>query len=883
MNYTNQFPSADALKPNDILTITQSMNGVLPQGEYIIDIHGTKGGGAQGVRYTARYISSGAGSYQLGGASGGQGGRAAAGRTRYTTLRASAVNVVVGTDGKNWMTGDQYHSIDVGESAGTFTGQGGGNGTPTAISFDESLVLQCTGGTGGSSPTIYLDKALDPPRVNSRTHQTLVMAHVGDIGEVRGLNFSPLTLVLSPRVVITVVKLNSGPSTPSYIRAKGTALSDRILDLECGESFDPEGDPIRYIWQQQLDNTGLWTSCRLADGTDAVTNDRFASIRVPASGTTILFRVQAIDDKGAESAWRVQDPPGLTIIYNYPPTISGTDEDRGDIQSPFTYDFTVDDQEPGDTIKVTISLDNQVIDTITNAARGQTYTADFSNGWMYTPSGDHKLIITAEDDKGGSAKRIISFTRVIPYLEVITATPISINGDKILNFIAFLKLTAPAGSTVTALANNNWPSDTPADWHDFSSYLRTDIMDAQIFKFLDGNGEPIEGSGQLMVRIKVEKPQGSKETIIFSGATFMINANGDEAFASADTVYTRPNRYPSGGLLTSEPTVEDALDTISTKSNKLLGDMIIPLSDWVKSQNSAGVDMWTYTILDSRIPKEGSADIMSMPDDGVPFELDEPVAVETITDGEVQLRTFEEPMGDARIQVQIFNGRMFEESSGPFVPATKVMGRYTKSGIKLDNSLPNDPTRVFYAPYDENFNDEINGVPIQVVGSPAIVTGKAGNAANFPGNGSYIKYPPHNIRTGEEMSVAFWCRFNGRNGSGSDWVISNGSTMHWAIAAATGLVLAIAGKQFTLSSTIQNGEWMHIAFTVDAAGIVKTYKNGVLVTTEAFTAPSTTGTEMVVGASSGGTQAFIGVLDDLRIYNEAKTQDEIQAMMNYKG
>lgn len=86
---------------------------------------------------------------------------------------------------------------------------------------------------------------------------------------------------------------------------------------------------------------------------------------------------------------------------------------------------------------------------------------------------------------------------------------------------------------------------------------------------------------------------------------------------------------------------------------------------------------------------------------------------------------------------------------------------------------------------------------------------------------------------------------------GQAWAVASGSTGHW-----------------------KKGEWIHLAFSWGGNEIAY-YENGVLVSKRVmpYTLPDNTGTNIKFGRVEGG--SMDGVIEELRISNTARTQDEI--------
>ena len=105
---------------------------------------------------------------------------------------------------------------------------------------------------------------------------------------------------------------NQPPSVPASITF-GDPHAGKSLQITCEASVDPDGNPITYIWERQVDSGG-WTQIGIGAST-SITDT------VPSSGINYNVRVKARDSEGAESAYR--NGSAKAIIYNQPPTIPG--------------------------------------------------------------------------------------------------------------------------------------------------------------------------------------------------------------------------------------------------------------------------------------------------------------------------------------------------------------------------------------------------------------------------------------------------------------------------------------------------------------------------------------------------------------------------------
>lgn len=117
-------------------------------------------------------------------------------------------------------------------------------------------------------------------------------------------------------------------------------------------------------------------------------------------------------------------------LLNKAPTISGSDGNLGDKTSSFSLAYTVDDENPEDTLTITEKLNGTTIRTINNATRNSTYYFDvsaslFSNLAVYSTS---TIEITVSDGA-------LSATRTYTFRKTNTAPVINYSGNTNLGTI----------------------------------------------------------------------------------------------------------------------------------------------------------------------------------------------------------------------------------------------------------------------------------------------------------------------------------------------------------------------------------------------------------------------------------------------------------------
>ncbi len=178
---------------------------------------------------------------------------------------------------------------------------------------------------------------------------------------------------------------------------------------------------------------------------------------------------------------------------------------------------------------------------------------------------------------------------------------------------------------------------------------------------------------------------------------------------------------------------------------------------------------------------------------------------------------------------------------------------------------------------------------------PTWTTGKYGTAISFNGVNNYVLIPNSSSLdiSGQGLTIEFWANIT--NVSGSDGVLFakpwNPSSMNspyyqYGIEFSAGrkqldFYLGFTTMAYTyFSMTPALASWTHVAFTYDGAA-VKGYLNGVQQFSTAETRSiQARGNSLRLGVDGAFGQPYLGELDDIRIYNRALTQSEIQTDMN---
>jgi hypothetical protein len=180
----------------------------------------------------------------------------------------------------------------------------------------------------------------------------------------------------------------------------------------------------------------------------------------------------------------------------------------------------------------------------------------------------------------------------------------------------------------------------------------------------------------------------------------------------------------------------------------------------------------------------------------------------------------------------------------------------------------------------------INGNPITGV------AGKINQAITYDGSGDFISIPNHaalNVNGTTAVSVGAWMKLNSTSGP---WrgIVSKGAGQQYAITTngtdnyihfETNQMSVSCGALNTPNNSIVQNTWHHIMATYNGVS-KKVYIDGVERASSACTSTFNDNTQNLFIGSDGGTEYFIGDIDEARVYNRALSATEILAQYNHR-
>jgi hypothetical protein len=243
--------------------------------------------------------------------------------------------------------------------------------------------------------------------------------------------------------------------------------------------------------------------------------------------------------------------------------------------------------------------------------------------------------------------------------------------------------------------------------------------------------------------------------------------------------------------------------------------------------------------------------------------------------------------------------------------ATDLSGKTTEKTINFEKAAPYQPQydgEIFYAPFDAENLDLVTLTAATPVGAPTFTLDRvAGTNAYAGATGAYLTFPTTGLLN-EEFSASFWYKINTTPERAGILVIGppdtanpnamNNRTSGFRLfreGSATRQVIKLnvgdgtsdswfdGGDNAAIDPTVDTG-WIHLAFTISGTEAA-VYINGEVASKGSFGGVSWANCD-ILSVMSGAPRfvewthlSDLSYMDELRIFNKALTQEEIQAII----
>lgn len=190
---------------------------------------------------------------------------------------------------------------------------------------------------------------------------------------------------------------------------------------------------------------------------------------------------------------------------------------------------------------------------------------------------------------------------------------------------------------------------------------------------------------------------------------------------------------------------------------------------------------------------------------------------------------------------------------------------------------------------EDSSNNDNDG---SLQGGPNWVAGQIGNALEFDGADDYVDCGnDESLNITGEITIAAWIHPTGGGSSDYPRVVDKSSGTGGADAGykmylrvADGYVMTLsAGGVYPMSSgSVELNTWSYVAFITDGTQR-KFYLNGEWEVWEETSLPVETSNSLYIGNSPAGARHFQGMIDEVRVYNRALSEDEVDEIMSGIG
>lgn len=173
----------------------------------------------------------------------------------------------------------------------------------------------------------------------------------------------------------------------------------------------------------------------------------------------------------------------------------------------------------------------------------------------------------------------------------------------------------------------------------------------------------------------------------------------------------------------------------------------------------------------------------------------------------------------------------------------------------------------------------------ELVGDPESVDGKIGQALEFDGADDYVEAPDdESLQLWSSHTLEAWIYQMESRSSRIIDKIGAGTANGPHLDTHPGTTLrSCAGNCISTDITYTLEEWHHVAVTFDE-GDVKLFIDGAIEGEGAVPSPlAGNNLTLRVAADSNGQSLFLGIIDEVRVYNRALNEKEIEQNMNAEG
>ncbi|WP_445453241.1 LamG-like jellyroll fold domain-containing protein [Flavobacterium sp. 25HG05S-40] len=219
------------------------------------------------------------------------------------------------------------------------------------------------------------------------------------------------------------------------------------------------------------------------------------------------------------------------------------------------------------------------------------------------------------------------------------------------------------------------------------------------------------------------------------------------------------------------------------------------------------------------------------------------------------------------------------------IQATNSLGTSVSAIGTFTTNSPIIPIQIAQYNFDNTYNNANGNAPFASNTGTSFVTDRNGNAngalnINNSGSTASISGLPYaaNART-----VSLWFKLNALNGSGFNFLYTYGNSTNYNGAYVNGATTYHFGNNSSHSNTVNTvaNVWYHIVMVYDGISS-KIYRNGTLLAESTKTWSTVNNSDIFrLGLTENGASTYFnGAVDDLKIYNYAISDADVQSLFS---
>ena len=211
--------------------------------------------------------------------------------------------------------------------------------------------------------------------------------------------------------------------------------------------------------------------------------------------------------------------------------------------------------------------------------------------------------------------------------------------------------------------------------------------------------------------------------------------------------------------------------------------------------------------------------------------------------------------------------------------AEEIRYHYNRGGPVAQWKFDEGNGQTAFDSTNNNNDGQLGSTPAADANDPTWTSGKYGSALSFDGGDDYVNVSSANLGLTNKFTFSVWTKIPSSETDGHIIVIDSAGLIRVRLLAQQTIIWQIVANSNVISigSEINNNSWHYIAGTYDGS-VQKIYVDGIEKDSDTNSGNIGSGGTNIGAASNGG--YLNGLIDEVRIYNYARSQSQIQQDYN---